>query len=524
MLGLHPELSALSDELLDSWPPLTPGFHHLLLDGGQVTLTLLFGDVRETLPALDARVDAIYLDGFAPQKNPQMWSDEVFAAVSALAAPDATLASWCVAGEVRTALSTLDWNVRKTTGFGKKRHMLQGQRGGVRPADSSSQHAIVIGAGIAGCSTVEALARRGWRVTLIERKTIAAEASGNPLGLLHPMLALDDNLAARFSRAAYLYALRKINRLLSADRSFPAQASGVLQIAGDVEEEAQQRKLLARLGFPDDYVQWLDQTAASGVAGMQVRAGGWFFPHAAWISPADFCAALLREAGERLDPRLNENAASISFRDDEWQVLDEHGACMASAPVVVLANAHAAGALCPDIELGLHVIRGQISYLPETALAGLKTGLCGAGYAINAPGKPGVIGASFVEHDRDERLRADEHAENLARLDALLRHELQPGPQLMGGRVSFRTVSGDRMPLVGRLPAPGVKASQRLSTLPRQKGLFCLLGLGARGLSWAPLAGELLASVICDDALPLEKALVGMLDPARFQLRHVRKM
>jgi len=42
-------------------------------------------------------------------------------------------------------------------------------------------HAIVIGAGIAGCQIAWHLAKKDWKVTLIDReKTVAKQASGNP--------------------------------------------------------------------------------------------------------------------------------------------------------------------------------------------------------------------------------------------------------------------------------------------------------------------------------------------------------
>jgi tRNA 5-methylaminomethyl-2-thiouridine biosynthesis bifunctional protein len=106
---------------------LTAGRHRLELDVG-VELALVFGDAQETLPGLDDAVDAFYLDGFSPAKNPGLWSPAVCRNLARLAKPDATLATWSVAGELRRALSAAGFTVEKRPGFAGKRQMLAAYR------------------------------------------------------------------------------------------------------------------------------------------------------------------------------------------------------------------------------------------------------------------------------------------------------------------------------------------------------------------------------------------------------------
>jgi tRNA 5-methylaminomethyl-2-thiouridine biosynthesis bifunctional protein len=522
LASLHahwPELDELATQLQTAWPPLTSGFHHLVLDDGRVMLTLLFGDADETLKQFSGSVDAIFLDGFAPQKNPQLWSPALLKAITRHAAPGATLASWCVAGPVRTALQELGWAVAKRPGYAHKWQMLTASRRD-RPAPCTPpSRAIVVGAGVAGCSVTEALARRGWRISLIERNPEPAqEASGNPAGLLHPMLARDDNLAARFSRAAYLYGLRLLKRL--GHENLPWQACGILQIAEDDKDAAAQRASCAH--FPADYASWLDRRSASLCAGLEVGHGGWWFPHGAWVSPPALCRALLALAAPNTTTHYNTAVAAVRHEDGRWHALDAHGHRIAEAEHLILANAAAAQALTPDLSLTLRTIRGQLSYLPPATLRGLKVALCGAGYAIRTD-DVALVGASFIEDDTDMSIRSEEHADNLRKLASLL-PELPNAAAVdtLPGRVSFRAASRDRMPLVGALPRAKLREQDTLADLPRQQGLHALLGLGARGLSWGPLAGELLAAQLDGDCLPLETALVRMLDPARHQLRKTR--
>ena len=118
---------ALADTLAAAWPPLEPGTHQLDFDDGRITLTLIFGDAVEVLPALRLRADALYLDGFAPAKNPELWTPEVFTSLAALAGDDATFSTYTSAGDVKRALLQAGFEYRKVAGFGWKRAMLVGR-------------------------------------------------------------------------------------------------------------------------------------------------------------------------------------------------------------------------------------------------------------------------------------------------------------------------------------------------------------------------------------------------------------
>lgn len=125
-----PEFSALSEALIQRWPVVespAPGEHRIGLSGGRVILHLVFGDAFEQLPKLDVAVDAFYLDGFSPAKNPELWSPELCRSLHRLAKPSATLATWSVAGAVRRALSDAGFTVEKRPGFAGKRQMLIGR-------------------------------------------------------------------------------------------------------------------------------------------------------------------------------------------------------------------------------------------------------------------------------------------------------------------------------------------------------------------------------------------------------------
>ncbi len=528
LLGPQLELAPLAGELLRQWPPLTPGFHRLLFDDGRVTLTLLLGDAQALLPQLAATVDAVFLDGFAPAKNPDLWSPALLAAIARLCSHQATLASWCVAGTVRHALEHHGWLLQRPSGFATKRQMLTGSRGdAVAPAPTpGGRHAIVIGAGLAGAAISERLASRGWQVELFERHAAPArEASGNPVGILLPHLAKDDALAARLSRACYLHALR-FYRDLAGVRWSPC---GVLQLARDAAHEALQRATVADLALPADFAGFLEREASAALIGRQVACGGWWFPGGGWVDPRSLCGALLAAGGELVHPHFGMEVAALRQTSDGWQAFDTTGACVAEAPHVILANAQGANRLLPQALL-LTAIRGQVSYLPRQAMENIQPAwrhvVCRSGYVTPPEAGMVCVGASFDSGDSDLRMRDKDHADNLRRLDECL-----PGAAagidaaLLDGRVGLRSAAPDRLPLIGTLPATDSAAvgTASLDALPRRAGLHALLGFSARGMVWAPLAAELLASQLAGDPLPVERDLLRAVDPARLNLRALRR-
>ena len=260
------ELKAQSRELIARWPMLVPGMHRLEFETGRVVLTLALGDIADTMPQLQLAADAIFLDGFAPAKNPDMWQPQLLRHLGRLAAPGATVATWSVAAPVRSALEGAGFAVEKAGGFGAKREMLRGRL--VRTVRTKSirskRSAIVIGAGVAGAAVSERLASRGWQVALIERHSgPAAEASGNFAGVFHPIVAPDDSLFARFTRASFLFLLNHWKNLgnLQWDRC------GVLQLARDEEEKATQRRAMAALAYPTHYAQFDEAKGGIGFRG-----------------------------------------------------------------------------------------------------------------------------------------------------------------------------------------------------------------------------------------------------------------
>jgi tRNA 5-methylaminomethyl-2-thiouridine biosynthesis bifunctional protein len=535
-LAAHTALAPLARALLAQWPLPLAGMHRMHFEDERVVLTLAFADIAEALPQLRLAADTLFLDGFSPAHNPEMWSAQTLRALTRLAAPGAAAATWSAASAVREGLGAAGWTVEKRPGFGSKRDMSVARlRPGVSrlrlPGVPPERRAIVIGAGLAGASVCERLCARGWAVTLIERHAgPAAEASGNLAGIFHPVVTRDDSHLARLSRAGYLAALTRWQALDARGLAPQREHCGVLQLARDDEEARAQQEAMARLALPAGYARALSAEEAGVLAGCPVAAPGLWFEQGGWIRPPSLVRALLAACGERLTARYGAEADTIA-RDPvsgEWRVHDAAGTQIASAPLLVLANASGLDRLAPRPDIRLNRVRGQVSHLPAGSAGALRTVVLRGGFVLPAIAGRTVVGASFDLDDDEPGLRPEAHQGNLARLAAIL-----PGlaglerldPATLEGRVGFRAVAPDRLPLVGPMPAEDARsnAGTTLAGVARSTGLHAVTGFASRGLVWSAFCAELLADRIEGTPLPVEATLADALDPARFALRAGRR-
>lgn len=536
-LAVHdadPDLATLAQQLIAAWPPLTPDLHTLDFDGGQVRLLLALGDIAQVLPELQLQADAIFLDGFAPSLNPAMWDAQQLQRLARLAAPGATLATWCVAGAVRRALADAGFVVQRVPGFAAKREMSVGRfeprhlppAPPGRQAQPALRRVAVIGAGLAGAAAARALAlaQPGLELQLFERREAPAqEASGNAGGLFHGIAHGQDGPHARWLRAGALRMAQLARPLLAQDRLAGA-VDGLLRGAADAAagaDAAAMQALLDAQGLPPDYLQ-----VARWPAGAAAGQPAWCYPRGGWLAPGDLVRAWLDDAGVALHcgtavERLQQHA------DGCWRLVGADAHCLAEVDAVVLANAADALRLLHGLGLpgetawttGLQ--RGQTTLLASGADApALAQPLAAGGYALRLDAQRLLCGATSQAGDLDPRLREADQAANLATLQRLTGWApswtpLQP-PELQG-RVGWRFVTDDRLPLIGPVPvaAPRGPRLEQPRQVPRVPGLWLLTALGSRGLSQAALAGELLAAWMTGAPLPVPADLVDAVDVAR---------
>lgn len=547
-LAAWPELAPLSQPLIDQWPLPVSGCHRLLFADGRIRLDLWFGDIKEMLPQVPhpatGLVDAWYLDGFSPAKNPEMWTQDLFDDLARLARPDATLSTFTCAGFVRRGLIAAGFAMKKVKGHGSKREMLAGVREGkvpqqsiapwyARPAGREGE-VLMIGGGIASAMTALSLVERGRHVTLLcEDGEPASGASGNRQGALYPLLNGEHDALSRFYSLAFGFAR---NRLLALAKHHPVAFSlcGVTQLGYDDKSAAKLAKM-SQGPFPPELMHPLSAAEVEQVVGLPCDADGVSYPLGGWLCPADLTRAAIREAqaSGRLEVLFNAAVTRIAEEADGWRVESRDGRQW-HAPNLVVAAGHQLPALLPFAELPLYPVRGQVSHVPTTAgLSQLKTVLCYDGYLTPAHNGAHCIGASYGRNQTDLAYRTDEQEQNRARLQACVPQQRWPAEVDVSGaqaRVGVRCASRDHLPVAGPVARLAALAdhdvnapADQQSALPLHAGLYVLGALGSRGLCSAPLCGELVASEICGDPLPLAADLLEALHPARYWVRRLRR-
>ncbi|WP_192561977.1 bifunctional tRNA (5-methylaminomethyl-2-thiouridine)(34)-methyltransferase MnmD/FAD-dependent 5-carboxymethylaminomethyl-2-thiouridine(34) oxidoreductase MnmC [Pseudomonas gozinkensis] len=547
-LALWPDLKPFSDQLLKHYVAIHQGFQRIVLDNGRVTLTLLIGDALEQLPQLDGQIDAWFLDGFAPAKNPEMWTAELFAELARLAAPGSTISTFTSTGWVRRLLNAAGFKMKRTPGIGHKWEILRGEFLGwpegvappaaekpwyARPAPvTGERRALVIGAGLAGCATAASLAARGWQVSLMERHgAVAQEASGNPQGVLYLKLSAHGTALSQLIVSGFGYTRRLLETL---QRGTDWDDCGVLQLAFNEKERERQAQLAA--AFPEDLLQWLDQPEAQTRAGIGLAHGGLYYPEGGWVHPPALCQAQSAQPGITL--LTHQEAVELRKVDGQWQAFDGER-LIATAPVVVLAGAAEIKRFAQSADLPLKRIRGQITRLAQTPQSqALTTVACAEGYVAPARLGEHTLGASFDFNSDDLSPTTAEHLDNLAMLEEIssdLVSRLQISEQdadRLEGRAAFRCTSPDYLPIVGPLAdreafdqayaALGKDARQVPDiACPWLEGLYVNSGHGSRGLITAPLSGELLAAWLDNEPLPLPASVAQACHPNRFALRRL---
>ena len=501
-----PEFAAQSQELLAHWPMLTPGFHRIVLAGGRVHLTLMLGDATDCISQLQAAVDAIYLDGFAPDRNTDLWQPKLFRQLARVAKLSAQLATYTVAASVRDGLAAAGFICKKRDGFGHKRHCLIAHFNGsyVRekndtsstPALAIPRHVAVIGAGVAGCAVAHALAQRGIQVTILEQAAAAAQgASGNPVAVFRPLPSRDDNTASRLTRAAFLYSLRAWAAL---GASLQWSQCGVLQCAKDAAHLQKLAQTLAANAAPLDFACWVNADEASQLAHWALTEPAVFYSGAGWIVPASLCRTWL--AHPRIQPRYHCRVRALEARATGWRLLDADAGEMVEADAVVIANAYDAVSLLPEFKK-LQAVRGQINIAPSGTLPQLNCVVAREGYVSPTPDGRYVVGSTYeynAECFASSAASSRDDADNRARLAAIL-----PGASAgdFPGRASIRAVMPDRFPLLG--PVQG------------RPNMYVATGYASRGVVWAGLLAEALACMMCHEPLPLERDLIGAMDTGR---------
>ncbi|WP_428407887.1 bifunctional tRNA (5-methylaminomethyl-2-thiouridine)(34)-methyltransferase MnmD/FAD-dependent 5-carboxymethylaminomethyl-2-thiouridine(34) oxidoreductase MnmC [Hyphococcus sp.] len=515
--GAWPELADLAARLRASLPPPHPGFHFLTF--GDVSLTLFYGDAMEGLARAEGGVDAWFLDGFSPAKNPDLWSEDIFRELARLSKPGTSFATFTVAGGVRRALEAAGFHWEKRPGFGRKKEMLAGRidtprnenkRAPWLPAGkplTPGARVAVIGAGIAGASLAHALTAAGFQPAVYEATAAASGASGNPAGLVMPRLDAGDTPAGAFHSLAYLHT----QRLLSVLGDAVFTPCGVLHHATNEKERERQEKLLAQGALPEGWIE-------NNPTGLFFRQGG-------VVDPPAFVRALLGET-----PVIEEKVNRLVQTAKGWRVVASKSEEEFNA--IVIANGLDALRFADARTLPMSGSAGQIDWFPDAPPPDHAHAF--GSYAAPSPKGGAIIGATYapIAIGAEARFTAEATQSNVAAIARTLPDfAAKLDAAKSRPRASVRCTTPDRLPVCGPLPDwgfysgayDGLRTGKQKDYPPGENrpGLFILSGLGSRGLVTAPYAAALIAAEI--SGAPADATILQALHPARFFIRDLKR-
>ncbi|MDO9400878.1 MAG: FAD-dependent 5-carboxymethylaminomethyl-2-thiouridine(34) oxidoreductase MnmC [Polaromonas sp.] len=545
----HPELQALAAELKAQFWGLLPGFHRLSFEDGRVLLTLCIGDAKAMLKQQAFEADSVYLDGFSPQKNPDIWDIHTMKAVARCCRRGTRIATWTIARSVRDALSEAGFQVHKTPGIPPKRDNLQGEYNPAwtpqKPpallgtvAARTPGHCLVIGAGLAGAAAAASLARRGWTVTVLDAASEpAAGASGLPAGLVAPHVSPDDAPVSRLSRCGLRITVQQASALLK--EAVDWAPTGVLENRLDDQSDWHATWQGDWADAADDWSRAATpaQRAACDLPG---KTSAWWHPRGAWLKPASLVRAWLATPG--IEWRGSSAVSALQRTKGQWQVLDGHGKALAQGDLVVVAAAHGSVALGMNISwsaagpagdthsveamhppLALQPLRGQLTWRRRDADAsGALPPFPVNGHGSLIPsvplnGQPAwITGATFERGESRPLIRPADALANLDKLAVLLPNT---AAHLRASNVSgdwqhwagVRCATPVRLPVLTTMERPGTRSGEADESAGT---LWLSSGMGSRGLCFAALCGELLAARLHGEPLPVELRLAAALDQA----------
>ncbi len=530
-----PELAELAEQLRGVWPPAAGGFHPRDFDDGNISLLLLFGPAEEAFSELDAVVDAWFLDGFAPAKNPEMWTENLFEQLSRLSAPSATLATFTAAGFVRRGLQEQGFAIKKVPGFGRKRERLVGHHNNIHqppnparsrdvawttPARPSNGKIVIVGGGIGGASTAYALRKRGRTPVLINSDKCAA-ASDVPAAILAPRFLLDDQPERAFFNSAYAYAMCH-----PAIKHARAHHSGIEIVAPDDATASRYRKIFSDYGWDKNW--------------MSLKNSNLYLPQIGTINTQKALSALT--AGLET---INASVDHLIASQNGWRLIDQNGDLICHAETVILAagiettrilnRSNLAGSLNEKTHPPVQANGGQVEVIDEQLWGGFRHETISFGGYLTATlcnekrKQYRTLGSTFINLDEDA-------VQDFTYTAAAKKKILEQGLQKAGIKVenSSETVSwagvratvADHLPFAGPVPdwneladvcAPLALDANAPPGRPANihEGLFCLTGLGSKGFQYAPLLGEYIAALITGEPVPLSRELVKKLHPGR---------
>lgn len=554
-------------EFLDWYPDNLKGTFRIqfnMSDHTKLILDLVHDDafigIKSLIKPPVQYVDALFLDGFSPKNNLSMWDSNLLLELAKFCQLNlTTISSFSVASLVKKNLKTAGFHLSKIPGIGKKRENLTGifkgnciipslskltsfqknsytskswfhqpKKGLELSADST---VAIIGGGLAGSFSAYSLNRLGINTEIIDKNsTLASEASGNHQGVVYTRITKKPTEVSLFHLKGYKYTLQLLNRLQKDHKEIPFWQKCALYQFEDRKNKNFYENLIENNLFPSDLLR-VSSNLSNGMNRKYL-----IFPNSGFVNPPRLCQVLT--GSTRCQFKFNTNIAKIVRQGSMWHLISETGSTIGKYPIVIFANAFKANELLNFASyLELKTIRGQVTYLKNEYLDNLKDIYTTEKYLLPPFEGFSTVGASFNIGSNKLELSELDTKENIEILKNIYPNidlnEIEKS-SVIGGRVGFRTACSDYLPAIGAVPDltyfkknyDFLRFNARRSTSVSAQyspGLFLNIAHGSRGLVSAPIASEIIASMVSGQFLPIENNLIDAINPARFIIRKLQK-
>ena len=549
LISRYVELKPLCDELVENYPPAIETTHIRRLFDNRVVIHFKFMDAYNALAENKLNVDAWFLDGFSPAKNPAMWSQELFLCIAQNSSYGATCSTYTSAGLVKRNLQKAGFVVKKVSGYGKKRDMLVAElpveelNNTTTPSlkykdkpwfepplqkAAAIKNATIVGAGIAGLSLAHALVQRGWDVTIVNNHGDSKkQASANPAPIVYPRLSINNDVDTEYYIAAYCYALYVFKSLQKKSQRRFWFNDGLLQLM----DKKRIRQIINKFQFNCDFIsiaEGLDNESVAKKEGKAIVN----YASAGVVLPAILSDILQNECGDKLNI-INAEVTNITYDGKKWQCLGG-SQLIQESEILVIANGMAINDLALSLKFPLEVIRGQVVELNESqASHQIKKTLNAEVHITPAINRKHYLGATYTRNSWNTEVSQKDNRALLESLNKIY-PDIFKEDDVSKTWVGFRTMSKDRVPIVGAVADVsffnkeyadiGLGSTTKIyPPASYLNGLYISAAHGSRGFTSSFLSAEIVASFISGEPDPVSKRVIDYLSPSRFIVNNLKR-
>ena len=457
------------------------GFECISIPDLKIRLILITEDIQKAINDICvSNIDAWFLDGFDPKKNPEMWEEDILKTVFDLSSCDSSFSSFTSVGRIRRALLENGFEVSKVSGFGTKRHRIIGKKFIENKKSNGIKKIAILGAGLSGSNLAFNLANANIEVDIYDALAdLNKGSSGGPIASMYPKFSLDNSPRSKFLIASYFFSLNFYIKNLGFENT------GLLFYGSDEIKDKWISKILT-LGR-DDLFELLNDDEVENFLGVCEIKKALHVKKGLYLQPLELKKKLLEHRFIKIIP----NEEFVSFSEEKSKVVVDFKSGLRKS---YDALAVCTGKGLKDFNDNLKVSYGLMAGISNKDLFNIKKPLNHQGYII-----PKVDGTNWIgsTYEQSPEIKKENIEEKIKLNHAIFGRK--------GMSFEIHDIwEGERVSARSNLPIA--------SKIPETKNIYCIGGLGSRGLSYAPFLAEIVSSAIQDKQIPLSKEIFSLLN------------